>query len=132
MASVVPGVQPAASSAATEVSPLASPTTRAAAPSLTAGVQRGALLFAAKGCVGCHMHAAFPSARMHIGPDLTDLAARAAARVAGLDAGAYVRQSLREPGLYRATTISSAVMPIIDLTDEQLESLTAFLLAPAR
>lgn len=78
------------------------------------------------------MHAVFPSARMQVGPNLTDLAARAATQVSGLDARAYIRQSLREPDAYRATTNFSAVMPVIALTDEQVESLTAFLLTSGR
>ena len=127
MASLVPEPPPAASSAATDPT-RTSPTTSAAEPSPTAGAQRGALLFAAKGCVGCHMHAALPNARMQVGPNLTDLAARAGSQVAGLDARAYGRQSLRAPDAHRATTISNAVMPVIPMTDEQLESLTAFLL----
>jgi hypothetical protein len=69
---------------------------------------------------------------MQVGPNLTDLAARAATQVSGLDARTYVRQSLRDPGAYRATTSSSAVMPVTALTDEQVESLTAFLLASKR
>jgi cytochrome c551/c552 len=132
MASVVPEPQPAASSAATRSPTRESTTIRADDPSPTAGAQRGALLFAAKGCVGCHMHAALPNARMQVGPALTDLAARAATQVVGLDARAYVRQSLREPDAFRADTMSSASMPIIPMTDEQLESLTEFLLASRR
>jgi len=89
---------------------------------------RGALLFATKGCIGCHMHAAFPNARMKVGPDLTGLPERAATRVSGLDARAYVRQSLREPGAYRVSTSSTALMPDLQLSDAQVESLTAFLL----
>ena len=92
---------------------------------------RGQTLFAVKGCVGCHMHPAFPSARMQIGPDLTSLAARAGATVAGLDAAAYVRQSLREPGAYRAAG-AYGVMPDLRLSDSETESLTAFLLSPSR
>lgn len=98
----------------------------------TASYQRGTLLFAGKGCTGCHMHTSFPNARMQIGPDLSGLADRAASRVAGLDARAYVWQSLREPGAYRAPTSSTVLMPDLHLSDEQIESLTAFLLAPAR
>jgi hypothetical protein len=94
--------------------------------------ERGARLFAVKGCTGCHMHASFPNARMQIGPDLSGLAVSAASRVAGLDARAYVRQSLREPGAYRASTSSTALMPDLQLSDEQIESLTAFLLTPTR
>ena len=96
-----------------------------------AGTDRGALLFATKGCTGCHTHASFPGAHMRVGPDLTDLADRAAARVPGLDARAYVRQSIREPGAYRVAGYS-AVMPDLHLTDEQIDSLAAFLLAPPR
>src|SRR5688572_26617891 len=57
-------------------------------------VERGALLFATKGCIGCHMHAAFPNARIQIGPNLTGLPLHAGMRVAGLDARGYVQQSL--------------------------------------
>jgi cytochrome c551/c552 len=92
---------------------------------------RGALLFATKGCIGCHTHAYFPNARMQVGPDLTAVADRAGTRVAGLDARAYIRQSLHEPGAYRVAGYT-AVMPDLGLTDEQIDSLTAFLLSSAR
>ena len=98
---------------------------------LSPAAERGASLFALKGCIGCHMHSAFPRAHMQVGPDLTGLADRASSRVAGLDASAYVRQSLREPGAYRASG-SNAVMPDLGLTNEQIESLTAFLLTSSR
>lgn len=90
--------------------------------------RRGALLFATKGCVGCHTHASLPNSRMQVGPDLTHLADRAATRVAGLDARAYVRQSIREPGAYRVPGYT-AVMPDLGLSDEELESLATFLLS---
>ena len=73
------------------------------------------------------MHASFPNARMQVGPDLTAVADRAATRVTGLDARAYIRQSLRDPGAYRVAGYS-ALMPDLRLTDEQIDSLTAFLL----
>ncbi len=108
-------------------SPLPVTSARAAiAPA--AGRDRGVLLFAAKGCIGCHTHASVPNARMQVGPDLTTLADRAAARVPGLDAGSYVRQSLREPGAYRVAGYT-AVMPDLHLSDIEIDSLTAFLLA---
>jgi cytochrome c551/c552 len=117
------------SSATTSVTASTSDATTSAR--LSPAAERGASLFTLKGCIGCHMHSAFPKARMQVGPDLTSLADRAGSRVAGLDAAAYVRQSLREPGVYRATS-STAVMPDLRLTDEQIESLTAFLLTPTR
>jgi len=64
---------------------------------------------------------------MQIGPDLTHVADRAATRVAGLDAPAYVRQSIREPGAYRVPGYP-AVMPNLGLSDSDIDSLIAFLL----
>jgi hypothetical protein len=64
---------------------------------------------------------------MQVGPDLTAIADRAGTRIPGLDARAYVRQSLREPSAYRVAGYA-ALMPDLALTDEQIESLTAFLL----
>jgi len=101
-------------------------------PASTGGAERGALLFAVKGCIGCHMHSAIPGARMQIGPDLTRLADRAASIVPGLDAPAYVRQSLREPGAYRAAGGGTAVMPDLHLSDADIEALSAFLLTSIR
>jgi cytochrome c551/c552 len=120
-ASLAPGTGNPASSAATSTG-----ADRRPAPSVTS--VRGALLFATKGCIGCHTHASLPNARIQIGPDLTHLADRAATRVAGLDARAYVRQSIREPGAYRVTGYS-AVMPDLGLSDEEIESLVSFLLS---
>jgi cytochrome c551/c552 len=99
------------------------------APSVTS--QRGALLFATKGCIGCHIHVAFPNSRMRVGPDLSTLTQRAGTRVEGLDARAYVRQSLRDP---QAFTVSGYDVRMMDLrlTDEEIDSLTAFLLSAAR
>jgi cytochrome c551/c552 len=96
----------------------------------TASSGRGALLFAAKGCIGCHTHAAIPSSHMKVGPELTGLAERAGTRVTGLDARAYIRQSLREPGAFPVPGYS-ARMPDLHLSDAEIESLTAFLLASA-
>ena len=103
----------------------------AAQPAPAVTTSRGALLFATKGCVGCHTHASFPNAHMQVGPDLTAVADRAGNRVAGLDARAYIRQSLREPGAYRVADYG-AVMPDLRLTDAEIDSLTAFLLSSAR
>jgi cytochrome c551/c552 len=130
-ASLAPQPGSAASSATTTTS--AASTTgdsaTAVAPAVTTG--RGALLFATKGCTGCHTHASFPNARMQVGPDLTTVAARAGTRVPGLDARAYIRQSLREPGAYRVAGYS-ALMPDLRLTDEQIDSLATFLLSSSR
>ena len=128
LASLDPGPGNAASSATTNTN--SATAVQVTATSTSAGIDRGSLLFATKGCIGCHTHAAFPSARMNIGPELTGLAARAGTRVPGLDARAYVRQSLRDPGAYSVPGSYALVMPDLQLTDAQIESLTAFLLAP--
>jgi mono/diheme cytochrome c family protein len=92
---------------------------------------RGALLFTTKGCVGCHMHAALPNARMQVGPNLTGLPDRAATRVTGLDARGYVRQSLREPQAFIVAGYTTR-MPDLHLSEEEIDSITAFLLASTR
>ena len=122
-ASVAPQTGSGASSATT-----VDDTANKPAPAATR--DRGALLFAAKGCVGCHTHAALPNARMQVGPDLTGLPDRAATRVAGLDARAYVRQSLREPQAFIVSGYNNIRMPDLHLSDEEIASLTAFLLSP--
>lgn len=119
-----------AASSATATTPAASTSTSSAQPAVAA-TSRGALLFATKGCTGCHTHASFPNARMQVGPDLTAVAERARTRITGLDARAYIRQSLREPGAYRVAGYS-ALMPDLGLTDEQTDSITAFLLSSPR
>jgi cytochrome c551/c552 len=130
-ASLAPQPGSAASSATTITSSTTGTSNAAvqAAPAVT--TSRGALLFATKGCIGCHTHASFPNARMQVGPDLTAVADRAATRVTGLDARAYIHQSLREPGAYRVAGYT-ALMPDLTLTDEQIDSLTAFLLSSSR
>jgi len=128
-ASLAPQPGSAASSATTTTDSAALTSAPGAQPAVVAS--RGALLFATKGCTGCHTHASFPNARMHVGPDLTAVAERAGTRVTGLDARAYIRQSLREPGAYRVAGYST-LMPDLKLTDEQVDSLTAFLLSADR
>jgi len=120
-ASLAPQTGNAVSSATIESSVVVAP-----APAATS--DRGALLFATKGCIGCHTHASFPNARMQVGPNLTGLPDRAATRVADLDARAYVRQSLRDPGAYRVPGYQVA-MPDLHLSDAEIEALTAFLLS---
>jgi cytochrome c551/c552 len=128
-ASLAPQPGSASGSATTTTSSTPSTGSVAAQPAVLN--TRGALLFATMGCTGCHTHASFPNARMQVGPDLTAVADRAGTRVSGLDARGYLRQSLREPGAYRVAGYS-ALMPDLRLTDEQIDSLTAFLLSTSR
>jgi mono/diheme cytochrome c family protein len=85
-------------------------------------VANGRAIFTAKGCVVCHE-------RFQVGPDLRGLRARAGARVEGLDAEAYVRQSVREPQAFFAGSTSGAVMPTLEVSDAELDALVAYLLS---
>ena len=89
--------------------------------------EAGALLFQAKGCTGCHTIvgvAEFAS----IGPDLTQLPEVASQRIAGMNARAYVTQSIRDPQAFTVQGFPAGVMPNFELSDAEVESLVAFLL----
>jgi cytochrome c len=80
----------------------------------------------ANGCVGCHTLAGVSAGR--IGPDLTDLAARAGSRVPGLTATDYVRQSLGDPQAFIVEGFGDQ-MPDLGLTDQEIAVLTDYLLS---
>lgn len=85
----------------------------------------GSAVFTARGCSGCH---AIDGAGGGIGPDLTNLAARAGDRVPGLDAEAYVRQSIRQPEAFVAPPFQGVRMPTLALSDAEMDALAAYLL----
>ncbi len=58
--------------------------------------------FAKGGCAACHAIPGIPSAVGQVGPDLSAIGAEAAARVSGLDAEAYLRQSILMPNAFIA------------------------------
>lgn len=93
-------------------------------------VERGHSLFFAKGCVGCHRMAVIAPSGPQIGPDLTSLELRAGTTRPGYTAEQYVRESLKDPGAFLAAPISQDYMPDLGLSDQEIEALTAFLLAP--
>ena len=88
----------------------------------------GRTVFAARGCTGCHM--ADGVGHSQLGPDLTDLASRAGSRVEGLDAEAYVRQSIRVPQAFRAPGFAGGFvqMPTLSLSDTEVDAVVEFLL----
>jgi cytochrome c1 len=93
-----------------------------------AGVPSGATLFLAKGCATCH-NGPDSSARIPVAPDLSTVDQRAGTTIEGLDAAAYVRQSIREPQAYLAENDgNTAVMPTLPTTDAELDALVAYLL----
>lgn len=66
-----------------------------------------------------------------VGPSLAGVATRAETRIAGLDAAAYLHNSIEEPGAYIVEGFADGLMPRDfkeQLTPEQIEGLVAFLL----
>ncbi len=72
--------------------------------------QAARLLFEHYGCYGCHT-LADAQASGTVGPDLDGIGARAASRVAGLDAAAYLRQSILEPSAFVVPGYADGLMP---------------------
>jgi cytochrome c2 len=95
-----------------------SSTTSSIGDDMGEGVDEGAALFLAKGCVVCHTHTGFTEARrefsgLQVGPDLT---------VSSRDA-AYLRVWLKDPAAIKPGT----EMPNLGLSQTEIESLVAFL-----
>jgi nitric oxide reductase subunit C len=80
------------------------------------------------GCVTCH---STTPGLVLVGPSLAGVGARAAGRVEGLDAEAYLRQSILDPRAYVVDEFEPGKMPAAFgqvLTDEQVDALVAYLL----
>jgi cytochrome c2 len=60
----------------------------------------GPQVFIARGCTACHAIKSLPEAKGNIGPALDGVGERAATRVEGLDAMAYLKQSIEQPDAY--------------------------------
>ena len=118
-ASLVPATGDPASSAATSNSSVH-------APASTVTSARGALLFATKGCVGCHTHASLPNARMQVGPDLTHLMSR---WTIGAGAARNTPENLRAWVDDPSTLKRGALMPAMKLSRPDLDSVTAYLVS---
>ena len=91
------------------------------------GAGNGALLFQAKGCSTCHTIKGVAESGS-IGPNLTGLARVAGERMSGMTATEYVVQSVREPSAFTVSGFSPGVMPVLELSDAQVQSLVTFLL----
>ena len=92
-----------------------------------AATDNGALLFRAKGCSGCHTVAGVAELGS-MGPNLTHLSRIADDRIAGMDAVAYLTQSIRDPQAFTVPNFGPEVMPTLQVSDAELESLVAFIL----
>ena len=88
----------------------------------------GASLFTAKGCASCHVGPGTASAT-GLGPSLADAASWAGDRRPGLSAEEYLAESIRQPDVFISPARNSDTsMPSLDVTDEEVDQLVAFLL----
>lgn len=62
--------------------------------------EAGKAVFSANGCMACHVISSLPGAVGTTGPKLDGLGKIAASRVAGMDAEAYIKQSIEDPYAY--------------------------------
>jgi len=90
----------------------------------------GATLFQAKGCVGCH---AGPDSSPQFSdyPSLTNAAAWAGTRREGMDARAYIAESIRTPGVFVSPAYRGdgpSPMPALGLSDAEIDALIDYLL----
>ena len=90
----------------------------------------GDALFVAKGCAVCHL-AEGAEDGYGIGPDLRGLPETAGSRVPGMDAEAYVRQSILEPGAFPpgGGRDGFEAMPTLPVSQAEVDALVAYLLA---
>jgi cytochrome c5 len=88
----------------------------------------GAALFRAKGCATCHSG---PDSGI---PDLSEVRSWAARRRPGLGAAEYLRESIRDPGVFTAPGFKPLDgplqgMPTLWVSDAEVDALIAYLLA---
>ncbi len=110
-------------SAAAEPEPteVPEPTEAPAGPSGDAA--RGEELFASNGCNACHSTG---SVRL-VGPGLQGMLERAATRVDGLSAEAYIEQSIRDPSAFIVDDYSDLMIKTFgDLPDQDIQDLIAY------
>ena len=94
----------------------------------------GAALFVAKGCSSCHEGPAGRSLT-GVGPSLAAAPTWAGERIAGVAAADYLEQSMRSPSAFispahRSTGGPSVGMPLLRLSDEEIDTLVDYLLSP--
>jgi cytochrome c oxidase subunit 2 len=111
------------------LAPTATPVPIPATAVPVASAVDGATLFQRKGCIGCHSISAVAlKSNMGFAPELSALAQVAPTRRPGMSAEAYVRESVREPQAFRVAGFTDLVMPILPVTDAELDTLVTFLL----
>lgn len=83
----------------------------------------GEALFASNGCSACHS----TGSNAVVGPGLAGIGDRAGSRVAGLDADAYISQSVREPGAFIVDGFTNSMSSFAGLSDAEVTNLIAYL-----
>ena len=92
--------------------------------------QAARVLFERYGCYGCHT-LADAQASGTVGPALDGIGERASSRVVGLDAEAYIRQSILEPSAFVVPDYPDGLMPPNfgeRMTPGEIDSLVGYLL----
>ena len=93
----------------------------------------GESLFTTKGCATCH-NGPDGVSMIGVGPSLADAPSWAGERVDGLSAEEYVEQSMRNPSafispVYRSSGGPNEGMPLLQLSDDEIDALVDYLLA---
>lgn len=90
----------------------------------------GRAVFVRIGCVECHAVRSVAEAKGTLGPALDGLPERAARRVPGMPAAAYVRQSVEQPDAFVVPGYLKAMPSLRDrMTAREFEDLMAFLMS---
>lgn len=90
--------------------------------------EAGKAVFINGGCTACHKVASVPGAVGTVGPELDGLMQRAGSRVPGMDADAYIRQSIEDPNAFTVEGYLKVMPPVrATFSDQQYEDLIAFL-----
>jgi mono/diheme cytochrome c family protein len=90
----------------------------------------GATLFQAKGCAGCHP-GPDSSPQFADYPSLVNAADWAGTRREGMDAGTYLAESIRTPGVFVSPAFREqgpSPMPALGLSDPEIDALVDYLL----
>lgn len=96
-------------------------------PTLSPQVMQGKAVFD-KYCSRCHSTI---KDEIIVGPSLAGVATRGATRIPGMDAEAYIRNSIQKPTAYTVNGFTEGLMPstlIDELSPEEFEAVVAFLL----
>lgn len=93
--------------------------------------EAGPQVFIARGCTACHAIQSLPEAKGTIGPALDGIGERAGSRVEGLDAMAYLKQSIEEPEAYLVEGYTNMMVKGLNaqMSPQEYADLLAYLLS---